>query len=103
MPNAASTGSSSPPFAGAFVPLALSAPLIAAAEDYSTTFWSLPSWTSAVRFYPDSLLDRELAVGIGIVLSVAALVAWRSSRGPARRAGRASFGHRTTSWPRWWP
>ncbi len=73
---------------GAFVPLALSAPLIAAAEDYSTTFWSLPSWTSAVRFYPNSLLDRELAVGIGIVLSAAALVAWRSSRGPARPAAR---------------
>ena len=73
---------------GAFVPLVLSAPLIAAAEDYSTTFWSLPSWTSAVRFYPDALLDRELAVGIGIVLSIAALAAWRSSRAPARLATR---------------
>ncbi len=73
-------------FSGALVPLILSGPLISAAGDYSTTFWSLPSWTSAVRFYPDSLLDRELPVAIGIVLGAAALIATRSSREPARRA-----------------
>ncbi len=72
-------------FFGAMVPLVLSAPLIKEAQEYSTTFWSLPTWTSAVRFYPDSLLDRQLPLVLALVLSVSGLAAWRSSTQRAER------------------
>ncbi len=49
-------------FCGALVPLAAFAPLIAEAEDYSTTFWAQPTWHAAIRFYPDSLMDRALGL-----------------------------------------
>jgi hypothetical protein len=74
-------------FSGALAPLVLFAPLIKEAQDYSTTFWSLPTWTSGVRFYPDALLDRALPVGIALVLSISAFAALRSS---SLRAGGAA-------------
>ncbi|MBA3262631.1 MAG: glycosyltransferase family 39 protein [Thermoleophilaceae bacterium] len=70
---------------GALLPLLLFAPLVREAGEYTTTFWALPTWPSAVRFYPNSLLDRELPAVVGVVLAVAALAALRSSSGPSVR------------------
>jgi 4-amino-4-deoxy-L-arabinose transferase-like glycosyltransferase len=72
-------------FCGALVPLAAFAPLIAEAEDYSTTFWAQPTWEAAIRFYPDSLMDRALGVVMAVCAAVVVLAAWRS-RGARRRA-----------------
>lgn len=71
-------------FGGALIPLLAFAPLIAEAKDYSTTFWAQPTWNAAVRFYPDSLMDRPLGVAVGVF---AAIVAWRA-RGSLRRSDR---------------
>jgi hypothetical protein len=73
-------------FCGALVPLAAFAPLIAEAEDYSTTFWAQPTWHAAIRFYPDSLMDRALGVVVAVFASIVVFAAWRA-RGTRRHAG----------------
>ena len=73
-------------FCGALVPLAAFAPLIAEAEDYSTTFWAQPTWHAAIRFYPDSLMDRALGVVVAVCASIVVFAAWRA-RGTRRPAG----------------
>lgn len=72
-------------FCGALVPLAVFAPLIAEAEDYSTTFWAQPTWHAAIRFYPDSLMDRALGVVLAVCAVMVVFAAWRArdSRRPA--------------------
>jgi hypothetical protein len=74
-------------FGGGLLPLVAFAPLIAEAKDYSTTFWAQPTWHAAIRFYPDSLMDRALGVVVGVFAAIVALVAWRA-RGSPRRSGR---------------
>jgi hypothetical protein len=71
---------------GALVPLATFAPLIAEAREYSTTFWARPTWHSAIRFYPDSLIDRPLGLVVAGVAAVAAVAAWRRWGGRADAA-----------------
>lgn len=77
-------------FGGALIPLLVFAPLIRESGEYSTNFWAEPSWSAAVRFFPDALLDRALPVVIGLILASAAFAAVRSSRRPghASRAQR---------------
>jgi 4-amino-4-deoxy-L-arabinose transferase-like glycosyltransferase len=72
-------------FCGALVPLAAFAPLIAEAREYSTTFWAQPTWHAAIRFYPDSLMDRALGLVVAVVAVVAAVAVWRGW-GASRRA-----------------
>ena len=76
-------------FAGALLPLALFAPLIEAADDYSTKFWAQPSWSSVAHFYPTFLLNRKLLVVVGLLIVATALTALKRSRDP-------SDGHRPT-------
>ena len=72
-------------FCGALVPLLAFSPLIAEAKDYSTSFWAQPTWHSAIRFYPDSLMDRPL----GVVWPCSRRSSWSSAgdRRTRRRAG----------------
>jgi hypothetical protein len=65
-------------FGGALVPLLAFSPLIADAKDYSTSFWAHPTWHAAVRFYPDSLMDRPLGVVLAVLAAVVVFVVWRS-------------------------
>jgi hypothetical protein len=67
-------------FGGALVPLVAFAPLIAEAKDYSTTFWAQPAWDAAIRFYPDSLMDRALGVVVAVVAAIVILQLWHASR-----------------------
>jgi hypothetical protein len=67
-------------FCGALLPLLAFAPLIAEAKDYSTTFWAQPTWHAALRFYPDSLMDRALGVVMAVLAVIVAFVAWRTWR-----------------------
>jgi hypothetical protein len=77
-------------FGGALIPLLAFAPLIAESGEYSTNFWAEPSWSAAVRFFPDALLDRALPVLIALILASATFAALRSSgrSGHTGRAGR---------------
>jgi hypothetical protein len=65
-------------FGGALVPLLAFSPLIADAKDYSTSFWAQPTWHAAVRFYPDSLMDRPLGVVLAGFAAIVMFVVWRS-------------------------
>jgi Dolichyl-phosphate-mannose-protein mannosyltransferase len=65
-------------FCGALIPLLAFAPLIAKAKDYSTTFWAQPTWHAAIRFYPDSLMDRALGAVVAIIAAIVILVLWRT-------------------------
>jgi 4-amino-4-deoxy-L-arabinose transferase-like glycosyltransferase len=67
-------------FCGVLLPLLAFAPLIAEAKDYSTTFWAQPTWRAAIRFYPDSLLDRALGVAVAVLAVIVAFAAWRAWR-----------------------
>jgi hypothetical protein len=73
-------------FCGALVPLVAFAPLIADAKDYSTTFWASPTWHAAIRFYPDSLMDRALGLVLAAFAAIVVFVGWRA-RGTPSRAG----------------
>ncbi len=80
-------------FCGALVPLAAFSPLIAEAEDYSTTFWAQPTGHAAFRFYPDSLLDRPLGVLLAVLAAIVVFVAWRSWRTGRRPTARLPPSH----------
>ena len=67
-------------FCGALVPLVAFSSLIADAKDYSTSFWAQPSWHAAIRFYPDSLMDRPLGLVLAVFAAVVAFVGWRGWR-----------------------
>lgn len=73
-------------FCGALIPLLAFSPLIAEAKDYSTSFWAQPTWHAAIRFYPDSLMDRSLGVVLTVFAVIVVFVVWRSW-GTRRRAG----------------
>lgn len=71
--------------AGALLPLVAFAPLVLASRGYSTTFWAVPRWSTAVHFYPDFLLTRKLAAGIVLLVGLGILAGLvRSRRRPAR-------------------
>ena len=70
-------------FCGALIPLVAFSSLIAEAKDYSTSFWAQPTWHAAIRFYPDSLMDRPLGVVLALFAAIVVYVVWRSWR--ARR------------------
>ena len=73
-------------FCGALLPLLAFSSLIAEAKDYSTSFWAQPTWHAAIRFYPDSLMDRALGLVLGGFAAVVMFLVWRSWS-TRRRAG----------------
>jgi 4-amino-4-deoxy-L-arabinose transferase-like glycosyltransferase len=76
-------------FCGALVPLLAFSSLIAEAKDYSTSFWAQPTWHAAIRFYPDSLMDRPLGVVLVVFAAIVMVVGWRSWN--TRRRARLSL------------
>ena len=74
-------------FAGILVPLVAFEELIRESDAYSTTFWGRPTWHAAVRFYPDSLMDRALLVVVAVVATALAVTLLRTSSRAARKAG----------------
>ena len=74
-------------FAGALVPIALFAPLVVASDRYATTFWAIPTWDAALRFYQDFLLTTKVTAAIVLVV-VLAILTWLVRD----RAGRAPRG-----------
>jgi hypothetical protein len=71
-------------FSGALVPLLVFAPLIQAAQEYSTTFWARPTWIASVRFHLNLLSERWLWVLVAVVL-LAGVFAARRAGSAARR------------------
>ncbi len=65
-------------FSGALVPLVLFAPLIRAAQEYSTTFWARPTWIASIRFHLDLLSARWLWALVGLALLAGLYAAHRT-------------------------